>query len=211
MTRIWSALGRAHYGDFGYLHIARIIGQDVKKLGSMGLDGYISCQELRVASPNMVPNYVMGAVLFDENADAESRIREYYEAAYPGDPQLARDYLEQLSNLSSCDYLNGKGPRVNPDMAHRMDEITTLCRQMEEPLNNAPDTPHWNALRHHNQYIRHLASAMEALASGDSREMTQRYQQLRQYICQTEPEFQSWLDVYRILEITKNHTGFGHC
>ena len=204
-------LGRAHYGDFGYLHIARIIGQDVKKLHSMGLDGYISCQELRVASPNMVPNYVMGAVLFDENADVEARIREYFESAYPGDSQLARVFLEQLSALSSCDYLNGKGPQVNPDMSRRMGEITALCLRMEEPLQHTPDTPHWNALRHHNQYIRHLSSAMEALASGDDREMIRRYQQLRLYICRTEPEFQSWLDVYRILEITKNHTGFRHC
>ena len=35
-------LGRAHYGDFGYVHIARVIGSDIKQLRSMGLDGYIS-------------------------------------------------------------------------------------------------------------------------------------------------------------------------
>ena len=92
-----------------------------------------------------------------------------------------------------------------------MGEITALCLRMEESLQHTPDTPHWNALRHHNQYIRHLSSAMESLALGDSHEAVRRYQQLRLYICRTEPEFQSWLDVYRILEITKNHTGFGHC
>lgn len=201
-------LGRAHYGDFGYLHISRIIGQDIKKLRQMGLDGYISCQELRACSPNMLPNYVMGGILFDESADVEQRIREYYEAAYPDNPQLAKDYLEQLSALSSCDYLNGKGPRENPDIAGRMRKIAELCAQMEETLKSVPDSPHWKALERHNGYILRLALAMETLASGKQEDSTQLYQQMRTFICQTEPEFQNWLDVYRILEVTQKYTGF---
>ena len=201
-------LGRAHYGDFGYLHISRIIGQDIKKLRQMGLDGYISCQELRACSPNMLPNYVMGRVLFQEDADVESVIGEYYEAAYPGEPELAREYLEELSELSSCDYLNGKGDRENPDIARRMGEIVNLCCQMELVLTAVPDGIHWKALRRHNGYILRLAMAMEALASGKTEQARDRYLQMRRFICSTEPEFQSWLDVYRILEVTQKYTGF---
>ena len=201
-------LGRAHYGDFGYLHIARIISQDIKKLHSMGLDGYVSCQELRACSPNMLPNYVMGHTLWNEEADVEELIREYFQAAYPAEPQLAQDYLEELSELSSCDYLNGKGSRENPAIARRMGEIVDLCCQMELVLTAVADGPHWKALRHHNSYILRLASAMEALASGKQEEATRRYEQMRSYICRTEPEFQSWLDVYRILEVTQKYTGF---
>lgn len=201
-------LGRAHYGDFGYLHISRIISQDIKKLRQMGLSGYISCQELRASSPNMLPNYVMGCTLFDEEADAEMLIREYFEAAYPGEPQLAQAYLEELSELSSCDYLNGKGPRANPDIARRMGEILDLCCQMELVLAAVPEGAHWKALRHHNGYILRLAGAMEALASGKTEEAMDRYLKMRQYICATEPEFQPWLDVYRILEVTQKYTGF---
>lgn len=201
-------LGRAHYGDFGYLHISRIIGQDIQKLRQMGLDGYISCQELRSSSPNMLPNYVMGRLLFDESADVEACIREYYEDAYPENPRLAREYLEQLSALSSCDYLNGKGPRVNPDIARRMEKIARLCGKMEQTLQNIPDTPHWNALRHHNEYILRLSLAMNALAAGKQEESMALYQQMRSFVCRTEPEFQNWLDVYRILEVTQKYTGF---
>ncbi len=201
-------LGRAHYGDFGYLHIARIIGQDIKKLRKLGLDGYISCQELRACSPNMLPNYVMGGVLFDESMDVEQRIAEYFEAAYPGDPRLARDYLEQLSALGSCDYLNGKGPRQNPDMAQRMRTVTEICKKMEDTLTSAPDGPHWKSLRHHNGYVLRLARAMEALASGHRTGSLRLHRELREYICRTEPEFQQWLDVFRILDVTWNYTGF---
>lgn len=201
-------LGRAHYGDFGYLHIARTISQDIKKLHSMGLDGYISCQELRACSPNMLPNYVMGYTLFNEDADAEALIQEYFAAAYPADTQVATEYLEELSCLSSCDYLNGKGPRKNPDMARRMGEIAELCCQMELVLTAVPSSPHWKALRRHNGYILRLAMAMKALASGQEEERTRRYLNMREFICRTEPEFQSWLDVYRILEVTQKYTGF---
>ena len=201
-------LGRAHYGDFGYLHIARIISQDIKKLHTMGLDGYISCQELRASSPNMLPNYVMGRTLFDENADAEELISEYYEAAYPQKPQLAKDHLEKLSAFSSCDYLNGKGDRLNPDIARRMGQIADLCRRMEQTLAECPCGAHWDALRHHNGYILRLASAMEALASGCQEESSRLYGEMRHYICHGEPEFQPWLDVYRILEVTQKYTGF---
>ena len=201
-------LGRAHYGDFGYVHISRIIGQDIKKLRQMGLDGYISCQELRASSPNMLPNYVMGNLLFQEDANVEVVIQEYFDAAYPEQPELAKNYLEQLSRLSSCDYLNGKGPRVNPDMAQRMAAIAELCRTMQHTLQNMPDTSHWQALEHHNGYILRLSQAMESLAAGKPELAASLYQQMRMYICQTEPDFQSWLDVYRVLEVTQKYTGF---
>ena len=201
-------LGRAHYGDFGYVHISRIIGQDIKKLRQMGLDGYISCQELRASSPNMLPNYVMGNLLFQEDANVEVVIQEYFDAAYPEQPELAKYYLEQLSRLSSCDYLNGKGPRVNPDMAQQMAAIAELCRTMQHTLQNMPDTSHWQALEHHNGYILRLSQAMESLAAGKPELAASLHQQMRMYICQTEPDFQSWLDVYRVLEVTQKYTGF---
>ena len=156
----------------------------------------------------MLPNYVMGRVLMDESTDVEDVIREYFEAAYPGDTQVALEYLEELSELSSCDYLNGKGPRENPDIARRMGEIADLCCQMELVLQAVPNAPHWKALRRHNGYILRLSMAMAALASGKPEDSARRYEQMRQYICRTEPEFQSWLDVYRILEVTQKYTGF---
>ena len=71
-----------------------------------------------------------------------------------------------------------------------------------------PEGTHWKALRRHNGYILRLAMAMEALASGKPEKAMERYLQMRKFICSTEPEFQPWLDVYRILEVTQKYTGF---
>jgi hypothetical protein len=79
---------------------------------------------------------------------------------------------------------------------------------MQHTLQNMPDTSHWQALEHHNGYILRLSQAMESLAAGKPELAASLYQQMRMYICQTEPDFQSWLDVYRVLEVTQKYTGF---
>lgn len=111
-------MGRAHYGDFGYVHIASIICQDLKKIRSIGLDGYISCQELRVNMPNSLPNYVMGRAMFDTSISFAELAKEYYEAAYGPDAPAVLAYLTALSDQALCDYLNGKGPRQDLSLIH---------------------------------------------------------------------------------------------
>ena len=201
-------LGRAHYGDFGYVHIARVIGSDIKQLRSMGLDGYISCQELRVSLPNALPNYVMGYTLFDESADTEALIREYFEAAYGSRAGEVLAYLSELSRLSSCDYLNGKGPRVNPEMADRMEQIIQVCQDfsMAAPLGGAG--LFWDLLAYHRDYVVALARAIAALARGDRGESGRNWRAFRELIGRKEAEYQPYLDVYRVLEITAKYTGF---
>ena len=201
-------LGRAHYGDFGYVHIARVIGSDIKQLRSMGLDGYISCQELRVSLPNALPNYVMGYTLFDESADTEALIREYFEAAYGSRAGEVLAYLSELSRLSSCDYLNGKGPRVNPEMADRMEQIIQVCQDfsMAAPVGEAG--LFWDLLAYHRDYVVALARAIAALARGDRGESGRNWRAFRELIGRKEAEYQPYLDVYRVLEITAKYTGF---
>lgn len=200
-------LGRAHYGDFGYVHISRIISDDIKKIRQMGLNGYISCQELRVVLPNALPNYVMGYTLFDESVDVETLIEEYFDAAYGADAGEAKTYLSQLSRLSSCDYLNGKGSRLNADMAGRLKEIADICEAFG-PVAEKHSGLFWKILGYHASYIRRLSHAMEHIALGESDEAAAKWIAMRKFICENEPEFQPYLDVYRILEVTSNYTGF---
>lgn len=199
-------LGRAHYGDLGYVHIARVIGSDVKQLHSMGLDGYISCQELRVSLPNALPNYVMGRTLFDESADTEDLIREYFAAAYGARAGEVLAYLDELSRLSSCDYVNGKGPRVDSDMACRMEQVLRVCDAF--PM-DPPETGHfWALLAYHRDYAMALARALAALARGDRAESWENWCAFRALIGREETAHQPCLDVYRVLEVTKKYTGF---
>lgn len=206
-------LGRAHYGDFGYVKIARTISGDVKQLRELGLDGYVSCQELRAGLPNFFPNYVLGRTLMDESANVNQLMEEYFASAYGPDWPEAADYLFQLSALSSTDYVNGKGPRRDAAFAAQMETVREVCLGFTPTLDRHRteqgwETPFWAALDFHREYVRRLARALRALALGDGEKAAQRREEFQQFICEHEPDFQSWLDVYRVLEVTGKYTGF---
>ena len=207
-------LGRAHYGDLGYMKIARTISRDVKYLGHLGLGGYMSCQELRVGAPTFFPDYVMGRTLWDDTLDYEDLKREYFEALYGPDWQQAAQWLERLSELSSCDYFNAIGSRQDPVMADRyaqavkeadgfLDVIEAHIASCEGPVKRE-----WVLLSHHRTYVLHLAGALRALAAGDGDEADYLWHGFLDFIRRNEQLNQPNLDVYRVIEVAKNYAGF---
>ncbi len=206
-------LGRAHYGDLGYVKLARVIGGDVKRLRQLGLNGYMSCQELRSGLPNFFPNYVLGRTLMDESADVNQLMEEYFSAAYGEDWPVAADHLFRLSSLSSTDYVNGKGARRDGDMAGRMEAVRELCLDFVPALDahrtaQGWQTPFWEVLDFHREYALKLSKALGRLARGDRERAGESWRDFRDLICEKEAAFQPWLDVYRVLEVTKTYTGF---
>lgn len=205
-------LGRAHYGDLGYVHIARILHADIQKLDQMGLNGYISCQELRAAFPNALPNYVMGHTLFQKNCSIEQLIEDYFQACYGKDAQLVLTYLSKLSEFSSCDYVNGKGERLSYDMAKRMEGALYRSEDFEQVTKrhqNADGTfesIYWDLLEYHRKYVLLFASTLMFLAMGDQRSAEREWKAMREYICQNEEKYQPYLDVYRVLNVTQHYT-----
>ena len=208
-------LGRAHYGDFGYIHISRVIHGDVRKLDRLGLNGYISCQELRAGLPNTLPNYVMGRVLLDKDADVEELIDEYFSAAYGDRWELAKKCLWSLSELQMCDYLHGKGPRQDAQAAERLERIGECCARFRAELTrrviggDPVQEGFWTRLGYHLEYTALLARAMGCLARGERVQSRQAWASMRELICRGEEQFQPWLDVYRVLEVTEKYTGLG--
>ncbi len=206
-------LGRAHYGDFGYMKLARVISGDVKQLEVLGLNGYISCQELRAGLPSFFPNYVLGRTLTDVSVGVNQLMEEYFSAAYGKDWPAVADFLFQLSNLSSTDYVNGKGDRLDENIAAWMEAIRELCLDFAPTLDAHRNqagwaTPFWRVLDYHREYVLKLSRTLRQLARGEEKKAGDSWQAFRDLICEKELDFQLWLDVYRVLEVTENYTGF---
>lgn len=206
-------LGRAHYGDLGYVHISRIIHEDIQKIRSMKLNGYISCQELRAWFPNALPNYVMGYTLFDPSRSFEELTEEYFSAAYGDGWEEVRTYLTQVSALCSCDYFNGKGPRIQPEVAQHMEQLIQLVqafRPVCQAHKNDPSPVNlfWKQLDYHCEYSLQLGKALFFLASGDTAQAQETWRTFQEMICRNECSFQSCLDVYRVSEVATKYTGF---
>lgn len=210
-------LGRAHYGDFGYLHIALVIHGDIARLRELGLNGYISCQELRAAMPNALPNYIMARALTSQSPkDPQAVIQEYLEAAYGADWEQVKALLEHLSACQVCDWLNGHGARKNEMMAKRLHSAREACRQFApiaaERLKNTGTDPladrFWAKLAFHLDYVQKLAGALALLAEGQNEQANAAWRDFRGWLCAHENEWQPDLDVYRVLEVTQKYTGF---
>lgn len=207
-------LGRAHYGDLGYVHIAEVIYGDIQRLDRMKLDGYISCQELRAAFPNALPNYMMAYTLFQKDVGEREVMEEYFSACYGEGWENALAYLTRLSDLSCCDYVNGKGGRGSREMARRMEQVIQCCQEFEKELyghcgaDGIWDTFFWELLAYHRHYILLFADALRLLAEGEEGQAGRKWEAMREYICLNEQKYQPFFDVYRILEVTRKYTGF---
>lgn len=211
-------LGRAHYGDFGYVGISRVISGDIAQLHTLGLNGYISCQELRAFLPNGLPNYVMGHLLFDGSQSFDALMAEYFDAAYgQNHSKFALSCLTELSALSDCDYFNGKGARKNESatknytrMQEKLQQMSAVLAAENETIKALPPINRFflKLLDYHFGYVIHLSKALLSLAEGDKTLADEQFQAFHSYICGHEQDFQPYLDVYRITEVATKYTGF---
>lgn len=206
-------LGRAHYGDLGYVHISQIISEDIKKIKSMGLNGYISCQELRCGLPNALPNYIMGYTLFDPSVSFDELAQEYYSAAYGKDWSLVLSYLSNLSSLCSCDYFNGKGDRISPETEKRMEALLNRIHSFEDTILHHEASSEtadlfWKQLDYHRLYSLQLGKALLLLSKGAAEDAQLAWHSFQNWVCENELRYQPCLDVYRISEVSTKYTGF---
>ena len=204
-------LGRAHYGDFGYMKIARVIYDDIHALKVYGANGYMSCQELRAMTPTGFPNYVMGQALLDETIPYETLKKTYFSAMFG--PQWARaaDFLEQLSSCSDTDYFNNHGPRYQPALGEGFRKIEALAREFREEIPALQATrwkKNWEYLDFHCQYCILLSGALAELCQGHQAEADRRFASFCALIRSQELARQQRLDVYRVIEVATHYTGF---
>lgn len=206
-------LGRAHYGDISYLNIAKTIFYDIRNLGTLHLNGYISCQELRAALPNGFPNYVMGMALSDPGITFEELLSDYFRHAYGPDYEKVTAYLTRLSRFYDCDYFNGKGPRVNQTVCASLKEALAVLKEFQPVLqehrsDQCLENYFWDLLDYHNGYSLRLTLALYYLSGGETQNARRAWEDFHTYICKMEPFYQAVLDVYRVSEVSSGYTGF---
>lgn len=207
-------LGRAHYGDFGYMKIARTIYRDTHFLNRLHLNGYISCQELRAGFPHNFPNYVMGRSLFEPEKSYEELTEEYFSGLYGENWKEVMTYLELLSANTSCDHFNAIGSRENARLAGNYRIAVKAADNFGSAIKNGIlhnkglVKKQYIQLAWHREYVQRLGSAMQAIAEGDRRYAQILWEDFLDFIRRSEDEIQQNLDVYRVIEVAKNYAGF---
>ncbi|RGB45211.1 DUF4838 domain-containing protein [Streptococcus pasteurianus] len=207
-------LGRAHYGDLGYMKISKTIYRDIQFLPRLNLNGYISCQELRAGFPHNFPNYIMGQMLWNASLDYEELKATYFSAMYGENWQVVTSYLEKLSEYSSCDYFNAIGSRQQSDLSEKYKVSSALAYNfvniLEDNITNATaiQKQEWRQLAYHREFVVRMSEALYLMAGGNHLQAQIVWRDVLDYIRNHEMEFQQNLDVYRIIEVAKNYAGF---
>lgn len=207
-------LGRAHYGDLGYMKISHVIYRDIHFLKNLQLNGYISCQELRAGFPHNFPNYVMGQMLWNNTRDYEELKEEYFSSMYGESWKEVTAYLENLSAYSSCDYFNAIGERLNPVLSARYEVCVNLAEEMLSVIeihtaeSEGLQKREWKQLGYHREYVTKMAEALRLISAGKHTEAQRVWRDVLDFIRRNEMAFQQNLDVYRVIEVAKNYAGF---
>lgn len=208
-------LGRAHYGDLGYMKIARVISEDVSRLEHLGLNGYISCQELRCALPSALPDYILGHKLWAKNCPTEDLIDSYFAACYGEDGPNIKASLEALSELSDTDYVNGKFPPENKAFALSFrqgeKEAAKLEHYLAESLKQARPLKrrlYLEELRIYAGYAERMFRALALRAGQDvpPGELAKAWADTCLYLQENELRCQSGFDVYRLIDVAVHYT-----
>ena len=204
-------LGRAHYGDLGYMRISRLLTEDVYQMQSLGLAGLMTCQELRAGFPHFLPNYVLGMTLTEPAFSFGDLEDEYFMAAYGPYAKEVMTYLETLSRRTHPDWFNGKGPRKRPDLVPdytaALEEVLRMRPEIQKMRSEDPvEARFLKILEYHNRYAEMYLKAMLARMQDDLEAVDQAYQALDQLIDENETEYQECLDVYRIHEVMLHYT-----
>lgn len=209
-------LGRAHYGDPGYAKISSVLAEDVKYLKNLDLNGMILCQEQRISFPTSLPNYIGGLLLWNKDLDAETICEDYYAHCFGDNWKACRRYLEAVSAAFDMDFWNGK---KDVDRAQALEKLDAFLRIFpdvaEEALRPVQTGQHCQLrsheiLRAHREYVALFAQAIRCKLSGQDGEADRAWSAFVDAIRQHEMEFQPELDVYRVIEVGENYTGFSY-
>lgn len=206
-------LGRAHYGDFGYMKISKVIYDDIHTLKALDTNGYMSCQELRAMCPTGFPNYVMGLSLLDDSIPYEKMKQDYFRAMFGSNSGRIIEYLEELSRLSDTDYFKGEGERLQPEKRERFEKLAETARAFlqtaDSMLEHEPGTAdELEFLKFHAQYCVLLAQSLALLCCGEKERAQNEFEKFLRYIRENELKYSTRLDVFRVVEVSTNYAGF---
>jgi len=158
-----------HHIDLGYYSVASLISRDIKDLRRLGLNGMISCQLLRSAFPNGLPQYTMAKTLWNKELSFNEIKDEYFSAAYGEYAKSVEDYLSELSRLTNPAFVIGEVKLTAEEVIKRYTELKEkIARFSEEYIEKLKDTSdHWAYLYAHSQLAPIFADIYIARYSGD--------------------------------------------
>lgn len=163
-----------HYTDPGYTHIANVLYEDIVRLDSIGLSGYMSCQVQRAFFPTGLCMYVMGDALWNAEKPYTEIVDEYFTAAYGKRGTWVYEYLTRITELFSPEYLRGERNESPETAVTRFEEAKQYLEENSKEIESIGGTE-GHLLKAHNQLLIILAEALALRAQEKPTEAQERW------------------------------------
>ncbi|HOE66854.1 MAG TPA: DUF4838 domain-containing protein [Candidatus Hydrogenedentes bacterium] len=197
-----------HLNDPGHMHISRTIGEDMKALKAIGLNGFVSCQVQRVFLPTALPMIVMGRTLWNSQESFEDIARDYFASAFGHDAPACAEYLAKLSSL--FDPVYARGEKNDEGAAARfagiievIDAFLPVIERHAAAMDGCRQAS-WRYLKRHAGLCLGLARAYAAKASGDAERAASLWRGLAEQAWREEPAMHRVFDAWIFTEVLRH-------
>lgn len=191
--------------DPGCYKSLQIMAQDAEDYRKLGLNGMMSCQNLRVFMPNGLGMHLLGSTLWHGCANFDATADEYFAACYGKDGQTVKEFLRTLSELFDPTVLRGETPVRSEKNVENYRAIPLLIDGMLPTIaKNLRETEYvwhrsWECLEFYTRLCRKIALTLQLLAEGKKEEMQSAWKQMRFLAYENELRFQREFDVFNFL------------
>ena len=194
-----------YINDPGCYKSLQIMARDAEDYRKLGLNGMMSCQNLRVFMPNGLGMHLLGNTLWCGNANFDAAADEYFAACYGEDGKKVKEFLSTLSELFDPTVLRGETPVRSKKNVANYRAIPLLIDSILPTIEkNRKETEYvwhrsWECLEFYTRLCRKMALALQLLAEGKKEEMQSAWEQMRFLAYENELRFQREFDVFEFL------------
>ena len=165
------------------MEIVPVLYRDLRDLGALEMDGYISAQRTRIAFPTGVAMHVMGHTLWNAKAGYRRLVGSYFRDLFGAAGDDAYCYLTRLGRLSMTAVLRGEQSfevvQVRRKMAGIQGEVARFAPTIDANLRRLEGLPSrrreqlgyrisaWEILRHHAWYMTEFAALIVRVDPGN--------------------------------------------
>ncbi|BBH24619.1 DUF4838 domain-containing protein [Paenibacillus baekrokdamisoli] len=197
----------AHQRDPGYVHISRMVYEDIRHLHQIGLNGFVSCQVQRAFFPNGLGMTVMARTLWNKELSFREMAEDYYASAYGEDGPLCLKYAEELSELYFDLNLEKETDRNEVDRKSCFQNIYSLIRQFECVIEknihhaNPCHAVSWRHLGIHAEIWTEMTRGLELLDRGEVEQALCIWEGVKTMVWKNEENCHRVFDVYNFVGV----------
>ncbi|WP_127583544.1 DUF4838 domain-containing protein [Paenibacillus koleovorans] len=195
-----------HYNDPGYFSIGRVLSEDIRNLGTIGLNGYICDQPFRVFMPTGLPMHIMARTLYDTGLTFDEIATDYFAYAFGADASRVQAFCERMSELFEPAYFRREKPWQDEQAAERFSSVEAVVaefvpiikRNLWDPSPVVSES--YRILDAYTGYLTRYAKMAVCLAHGD-KEAAARIceEEVCEYLSGIELGFQDTMDGYEMM------------